>query len=324
MERPDHRDGTLRDLAHGHAGLRARTVHGRQPPLRRGQPVGHTRRLGAKRPGLGGAVPNRCGQPTWCLLAAEDINADGRPDVVWSDTTCGAKACFTHGPRHLVGSTASFQDWIDGSTTMASASVQLADVLPEGSGQELRDVRRGGRHDAGRAAARRDQHLGLAGRRARTMLVRQEAAPSDCLYHRVQDGDLAMAARQRRTAYAAAIAAYAAAADDPRLVACWIRENELDELRAYALYRLAVAHAYAGDLDAAGRQWPSWPSAIPPTPTPSWPSCGGSRIVRHAMRSAACAVARTVAERHPDTWQRLADYGFANPAFTIEMICPTP
>ena len=40
--------------------------------------------------------------------------------------------------------------------------------------------------------------------------------------------------------------------------------------------------------------------------------------------SAACAVARTVAERRPDTWERLADYGFANPTFTIEMICPMP
>ena len=70
------------------------------------------------------------------LLAAEDINADGHPDVAWSDTTCGAKACFS--TVHVVSWVdGSFKNWIDDSTTMASAAIQLADVLPEGSGQEL-------------------------------------------------------------------------------------------------------------------------------------------------------------------------------------------
>ncbi len=59
------------------------------------------------------------------VLAAEDINADGHPDVAWSDTTCGAKACFT--TVHIVSWVdGSFQNWIEGSTTMASAVVQLA------------------------------------------------------------------------------------------------------------------------------------------------------------------------------------------------------
>ncbi len=154
-------------------------------------------------------------------------------------------------------------------------------------------------------------------------LVRQEAAPSDCLYHRVQDGDIAMATGAQ-DGYAAAIAAYRAVVDDPRLVACWIRDNEPDELRAYALYRLAVAHAYAGDPDAAGQ---AVADLVQSYPTDSYANLAelwwiAYRTTRDA--SAACAVARTVAERHPDTWERLADYGFANPTFTIEMICPMP
>ncbi len=141
------------------------------------------------------------------LLAAEDINADGQADVVWSDTTCGGKACFS--TVHVISWVdGSFQDWIDGSTTMASAAVQLADVLPEGSGQEL--VLSGGVVGTVLAGPQRvvtNTWASPAG--ALYELVRQETAPSDCLYHRVQDGDIAMATGAQ-DGYAAAIAAYRA------------------------------------------------------------------------------------------------------------------
>ena len=242
------------------------------------------------------------------VLAAEDINADGHPDVAWSDTTCGAKACFS--TVHIVSWVdGSFQNWIEGSTTMASAVVQLGDVVPEGSGQEL--VMSGGVVGTMLAGPQRvvtNTWASPAG--APYELIRQESAASDCLYHRVQDGDIAMATGAQ-DGYAAAIAAYRAVVDDPRLVACWIRENEPDELRAYALYRLAVAQAYAGQVDAAGQAVADLAQRYP---TDSYANLAelwwiAYRTTRDA--SAACAVARTVAERHPDTWERFAAYGFA-------------
>ena len=36
------------------------------------------------------------------LLALNDVNDDGQPDVVWSDTTCGAQRLFHHRPRLLL------------------------------------------------------------------------------------------------------------------------------------------------------------------------------------------------------------------------------
>ena len=145
------------------------------------------------------------------LLAAEDINADGHADVAWSDTTCGAKACFT--TVHVISwIDGGFQDWIDGSTTMASASVRLADVLPEGSGQEL--VMSGGVVGTTLAGPQRvvtNTWGSPAG--APYELLSQEAARSDCLYHRLQDGDLAMATGTQDE-YASAVAAYRSAADD--------------------------------------------------------------------------------------------------------------
>jgi LysM repeat protein len=253
------------------------------------------------------------------LLAAEDINADGHPDVIWSDTTCGASACFTtvHVRSWIDGR---FQEWIDGSTTMSSATVKLADVLPEGSGQEI--VMAGG--VIGTALAGPQQvvtNTWASPAGATYALVDQQAAPSDCLYHRIQNADIALATGQQ-DGYAAAIAAYRDAIDSPRFVACWIRENEVDELRAYALYRLAVAQAYAGDGQAAEQAVADlaqrYPADSYATLAELW--WLAYRTTRDA--SAACAVAATVAARHPDTWQRLADYGFANPTYSADMVCP--
>ncbi len=253
------------------------------------------------------------------VLALEDVNEDGNPDIVWTDTTCGARACFTtaHVTSFVDGD---FRSWVNGSTTMASASVRLEDVMPQGSGQEL--VIQGGVIGAVAAGPQRPMTVvwGSPGG-APYVAMEQSYSPSFCLYHHVLDADAAMEAGSLDN-YAAAIAAYRAAADDPRLVACWTRPNELAELRAYALYRLAMAHAYAGDMAAAGAAADELRSRYPDDPLAEL-----ARLWLLAYRTArddaaACAVAETFARRHPDTWQRRADYGFANPAFTVEMLCP--
>lgn len=253
------------------------------------------------------------------LLALGDVNDDGHPDIVWSDTTCGGRACFStvHVASFVDGD---FRSWINGSTTLASAAIRLEDVMPQGSGQEL--ISRGGvigTVAAGPQRAIEATWASLAG--SPYVLVQQSYAPSFCLYHHILDADAALQAGAL-DGYASAIAAYRAAADDPRLVACWIRPNEVDELRAYALYRLAVAQAYAGDRAAAdatveelGSRYPD--DALAEMARLWWLAYRGTRDA-----AAACAVAETFAQRQPDTWQRLADYGFANPAFTADMLCP--
>lgn len=248
-----------------------------------------------------------------------DINQDGYPDLVWSDTTCGANACFTtvHVLSYIDGN---FRDWVNGSTTMASAAVRIEDVVPAGSGQEL--LLKGGVIGTVAAGPQRPATAvwaSLGG--APYVEVQQGYAPSFCLYHHILDADVAMQSGAQDN-YAAAIAAYRAAADDSRLVACWVRPNEVDELRAYALYRLAVAHAYAGDRQGADAAVEELSSRFPNDALAElarlwWLSY---RTARDDV--AACAVATTFAQRRPETWQRLADYGFANPGFSAEMLCP--
>lgn len=253
------------------------------------------------------------------LVALGDVNDDGHADIVWSDTTCGARACFTtvHVSSYVDGD---FRTWINGSTTMASAAISLEDVMPQGSGQEL--IIRGGvigTVAAGPQRAIEATWASLAG--GPYVLVQQSYASSFCLYHHILDADTAMQSGPQNS-YAAAITAYRAAADDPRLVACWMRPDEVDELRAYALYRLAVAHAYAGDRAAADAAVAELGSRYPNDPLAELARLWWLSYRTTRDDAAACAVAASFAARQPKTWQRLADYGFANPAFTAEMLCP--
>ncbi len=253
------------------------------------------------------------------LLTLEDVNDDENADIVWSDTTCGERACFTtvHVTSYVDGD---FRSWINGSTTLASAAVRLEDIMPQGSGREL--VIQGGVISTVAAGPQRPITVlwaSLGG--APYVAMQQSYAPSFCLYHQILDADAALQGGPYDN-YAAAIAAYRAAADDPRLVACWIRPDEVAELRAYALYRLAVAHAYAGDLAAAGAAVEELASLYPADPLAELAQLWWVAYRTARDDAAACAVAETFAGRNPVTWQRLADYGFANPEFSADMLCP--
>lgn len=248
-----------------------------------------------------------------------DINEDGQPDLVWSDTTCGASACFTtvHVLSYVDGD---FRPWINGSTTMASATVSVEDVMPAGSGQEL--LLKGGVIGAVAAGPQRPATAVWASLGGTPYVqVQQGYAPSFCLYHHILDADAAMRSGALDS-YAAASAAYRAAADDPRLVACWTRPDEVDELRAYALYRLAMAQAYAGDRQAADATVEELSSRYPNDALAELARLWWLSYRTTRDDAAACAVAAAFAERRPETWQRLADYGFANPSFTADMLCP--
>ena len=73
------------------------------------------------------------------ILAAEDINADGLPDIAWVDTTCGASTCFdTVNVRSWDGST--WADWTEKTITMAYAEVALDDLRDMAAGQEIQLV----------------------------------------------------------------------------------------------------------------------------------------------------------------------------------------
>ena len=250
------------------------------------------------------------------LLEAADVNEDGQADVVWTDTTCGANACFTtaHAVSYVEGG---FVNWIEDGTTMASARILLQDVTPEGSGREL--VITGGVIGdvwAGPQRAMTTTWASPAG--GPYMLQSIQRATSWCLYHAIEDAGTALDEGR----YEDAAAGYRAASDDPRLVACWQRPNEVDELRAFALYRLAVASAYSGDTTGAEQAIADLESRYPNDRLRDLARIWWIVYRATGDRSAACATARSYGERRADTWERLADYGYANPQMTAATICP--
>jgi LysM repeat protein len=253
------------------------------------------------------------------VLETNDLNDDGQPDLAWTDTTCGKDSCFT--TAHIL----SFVDgeplnWIDGSTTMAEAAVRLQDVLPEGTGQEL--ILSGGVIPAVQAGPQRPMTTTWASPGGGPyQAVDRAYAPSFCLYHHIQSANQAFL-EGRADNFAESIAGYRNAADDPRLVACWIRPHELEELRAFSLYRLAVAHAYAGDLDSAAATIAELATRYPDDPYVDLASLWWTVYQPTRDARAACVTVSVFARNNPDTWQRLAQWGYANPDMTPTDLCP--
>ena len=178
------------------------------------------------------------------LLAADDINADGKSDLAWTDTTCGVQSCFsTLAVESWDGK--GYQAWIAGDPTMADAEYAFQDILPEGSGEEI--LVHGGvieSPDAGPQRAWTETYASLNG--APYTLVGQKYDKSACLYHAIQDAD-ALLGSWATGGFDPAIAAYQAALNDPTLTACWTVKDEVPLLKDFARFRLVVSYVAGGN-----------------------------------------------------------------------------
>ena len=253
------------------------------------------------------------------LLAAEDFNADGKADIIWVDTTCGANTCFdTVNVRSW--DAAGWRDWTEGAITMAYADIQLDDFLASAPGKEIQ--LKGGVFGS----------IGAGPQRARTELWSSvEGAPfslfdkvydsSDCLYHKVQDADEALAAYATR-GLAPARELYTAAVTDQNLTKCWERADELEELRSYSLFRLAVIAAYEGQAALAAENVAQLAQAFP---TSLFTQLGQTWLESYQADgdiASACAAATAFAAEQPEIYLSLSDYGYANATYGPGDLCP--
>lgn len=253
------------------------------------------------------------------LVETGDLNADGKPDIAWTDTTCGAHTCFAR--VRIVSWDADKDEYVDmigTNATMATPQVRFADVN-SGSGKEL--ILHGGEIGsvgAGPQRAWTEIWASLDGQPY--VLVDQTYDPSTCLYHHVLDANNLLSAGQ----YAEAAQAYQAIVEDTTLEACGDRPNELNELREFAWYRWALALAYAGEPADAGQTVATLSKAMPggfyaPVANIWWSAYGTTQDA-----TAACAAVRAYAQSKPDVWKILADFGYANPTFSASDVCVAP
>ncbi len=255
------------------------------------------------------------------LLDVADVNQDGQMDLAWTDTTCGAHTCF--GTVHLVSWTgAAFQNWIDGTLSMAYPEVRLDDVT-DGSGREI-VVHGGVIGSVGAGPQRAWTEIWASPGGAPYTRISQVYDPSNCLYHTVLDANAAFLSG-RSDRFAQAITLYRKALEAPTLVACWWRPNELEELRIFSAFRLAMAYAYQGDVANAEATVTALLSAHPGAVYAQIADIWWTAYQPTQDMTAACAAVNafvTGPPPHPEAYEMLADYGYANPTFTAADVCP--
>ncbi|MEZ4860046.1 MAG: LysM peptidoglycan-binding domain-containing protein [Caldilineaceae bacterium] len=253
------------------------------------------------------------------LLALVDLNSDGQSDVAWLERTCGASSCFDTVQIYSWDGT-TWRNWTAEKITMANASVELKDVLAEGQGFEV--ILSGGQINSDGAGRQRDrvENWGSVDG-APYILLQTTYADSTCLYHLILDANTAFL-NGGADEFAKAEELYTKAISDNALVACGTRENELDELRSFGLYRLALVAAYEGQPDVAGDFIESIAATYPTSP---YSELGAAWLARYRQDydlPAACAVATQFAEDNPAAVDLLNSFGYANPSFSAAEVCP--
>jgi len=253
------------------------------------------------------------------LLAVEDINADGLPDVVWVDTTCGASTCFdTVNVRSWDGSV--WADWTEGTITMAYADIALVEAETEGEAAQL-ELSGGiyGSVGAGPQRSRTEIWASVDG--APYQLVEKTYADSECLYHTVLDANRALLDAPV-IGFETATALYETAATDESLMKCWVRADEMEELRSFSLFRLALIAAYQEDIDTAEARIAelgvTYPGSIYDDVGQVWLES----IAAEGDVAAACEAAAAYVAENSGAWEILADYGYTNPSFGAADVCP--
>ena len=251
------------------------------------------------------------------LLATEDVNADGQTDVVWTDTVCGTSSCFvTVHVRSWDG--IEWRDWTKGTITMAGANVMLTPSDKPGRPNEIRLI--GGQYagtDAGPQRARLAVWTSTDG--APYALSSERAMPSLCLYHTIIDANHALS---HELYLEKAQWLYTDAAENQNWQACGERSNELAELRSFALFRLALIAGYESKPELAEERVERLASTYE---RQIYAEVGVRWLAAYRQSGdakTACEAANNFAAANPEVVNVLADYGYANPTFTAENVCP--
>jgi hypothetical protein len=203
---------------------------------------------------------------------------------------------------------------------MAYADVTLEDLRDTAQGQELQLV--GGVYGsvgAGPQRGRTEIWGSVDG--APYTLVERVYDRSNCLYHKVLDANEALA-RYQEIGLVQAKEMYTEAVTNRNLAKCWEHENELEELRSFSLFRLALISAYEGQPEAAAENVSQLEQAFPDS---IYTQLGQAWLAGYGESNdiaAGCAAATQFATDNPLTFQSLSDYGYANPTFEAADLCP--
>jgi LysM repeat protein len=249
------------------------------------------------------------------LLQTKDINADGKPDLVYSDTSCGAHTCFSTLFVESWNGTA-FQDWIKGNPTMAGAEYSFMDTVPAGEGEEI--LAHGGLiNSAGAGPQRAWTETYVSPEGGPYESYKKAYDESNCLYFQILDAN-ELFNQWNSIGFAPAVLAYDKAVADETAKACGTDPDELDTLRNFARFRLVVSWVSRGRSDKAVQIR---------SEITYQPLAGAADIFLKGVQNShsivqACRDTTKYAEENPGSWIYLSDWGYANPTFTAADLCP--
>lgn len=152
-------------------------------------------------------------------------------------------------------------------------------------------------------------------------LIDQQYMPSECLYYTVIDANEAFLDGWADD-FERAESLYIEALTDSDLISCWVRPNEEDELRSFSLFRLALIAGYRDDASTAAEYAEAVLEEYPDEIYEAVASIWLREYQSLGNAAEACGVVTQFAELTPETWEILADYGYTNPTFEADDVCP--
>ncbi|NLS75878.1 MAG: hypothetical protein GXY76_01320 [Chloroflexi bacterium] len=252
------------------------------------------------------------------VIATQDVNADGRIELAYTTTTCGAHTCLT-AARVLAWDGAAFQPLTVDQIELAYGEVSFENRDGDPALELLMHGGVVGSVGAGPQRARTDVYDWNG---SRYELEETLYDASDFLYFKVLDANAAFTIGD----YTRAIALYQEAIDNQELRAWrdWDSEGqkEKDDLRAFARYRLMVVYVLVNDLPNAEAVAIQMQDEQPDHVYTQVSQIFLDYYVKMGTVPAACRAVTAFAFENPEAAAVLADYGYANPSFTPEEVCP--
>lgn len=246
------------------------------------------------------------------LLSVSDADADGRVDVAYGSESCGAHTCATD--VRVLAYHDGYVQLAQGIVPTYPDSLTLEDL--DGDSM-LEIVVHGNVYGSAGAGPQRASTLvyGLVEGRYRLTMV--EYDPSDLMYFRVVDGNIALAQGMINEA----IAIYTEVINNSELQPSGVFSSDNEEfaaLRSFARFRLIVAYAMQEE-PATGRELAlirSEAGPFLPAAEAFWSGYAESRSIE-----AGCTAVAELAEAKPEMLDILNSYGYANPYFAPEDLC---
>jgi tetratricopeptide (TPR) repeat protein len=259
--------------------------------------------------------------PDPAILAVKDVNGDGGADAALTSSQCGAHTCNV--TFCLVASSAgAYASLIEspagGGSCIGAPSAEDQVRFEDADGDGVSDLLfREGLVGSVGAGPQRQSLRSYRWDGERYALAGTEYEPSNLRYFKVRDADEALAAGDYQTA----IKLYREAVNSPDLLDAESFGDAV-ELLSYARFRIGLALAQKGDSAAALTALDEAVAAEPDALHSQMAARFRQGYAKVKHTSPGCAAARDFVQANLDAFAALWDYGYANPEFDPDALCP--